>query len=215
MCPERDSDWLDRDFEKIRDPRNRHDALLCHLSHFYASKLNNDASGHTIMTDYDVLKQSYRFLRSEDDDSKEAPSIVRLARRYYDRLFKEYAICDLSRVSSHRKAIGLRWRTHKECAQGKGQFSCGAVGCDSREGLESYEVPFKYKEAGDRKAALVKVRVCEACATRLLSCGDSEGIQKARKKRKREPRTGKTAEPDATIDNSIDDGDDDDDDLFF
>ena len=53
--------------------------------------------------------------------------------------------------------IGCRWRTHGEVVAGKGQFSCGAKGCSKTESLETYEVPFKYVEAGSEKYALVKV----------------------------------------------------------
>lgn len=34
---------------------------------------------------------------------------------------------------------------------GKGQFVCGAKGCDAKDGLCSYEVNFAYEEAGQRK----------------------------------------------------------------
>lgn len=37
-----------------------------------------------------------RFVRSEEDDSNDSWE-VRMARRYYAKLFKEYAIADLSR----------------------------------------------------------------------------------------------------------------------
>lgn len=169
------------------DPQKRHDTLVGHLSGFYASKLKSKDYGESIVSDYDVLKNSYRFLRSEVDDSKEVPSIVRLARRYYDRLFKEYALCDVSRVSS--KSIGLRWRTHKECVEGKGQFSCGALGCDCVNELQSFEVPFKYKEAGETKHALVKVRVCPPCASLLTSCADARALSREKQK-KRKQKTG-------------------------
>lgn len=36
----------------------------------------------------------------------------RLARRYYDKLFKEFAIVDLSRASEGK--VGMRWRTEEE-----------------------------------------------------------------------------------------------------
>ena len=42
---------------------------------------------------------------------------------------------------------------------GKGQFSCGARGCSEARGLATFEVPFGYTEAGQRKDALVKVSV--------------------------------------------------------
>lgn len=40
------------------------------------------------------------------------------------KLFKEYAIADLSRYKEGR--VGLRWRTQKEVVSGRGQFVCGA-----------------------------------------------------------------------------------------
>ncbi len=54
--------------------------------------------------------------------------------------------------------IGVRWRTEKEVVSGKGQFICGAKGCEERRGLASFEVPLVYMEAGAQKRALVKVR---------------------------------------------------------
>ena len=36
--------------------------------------------------------------------------------------------------------VGLRWRTEQEVVIGKGQFACGAKGCDERRALASYEV---------------------------------------------------------------------------
>ena len=52
---------------------------------------------------------------------------------------------------------GLRWRTKAEVVGGRGQFSCGCKGCDKRQQLASYELPFSYKEAGQQRQALVKV----------------------------------------------------------
>lgn len=51
------------------------------------------------VTDEDVLRQHHRFLRTAADDAQDNPADwgVRLAKRYYARLFKEYAIVDLSR----------------------------------------------------------------------------------------------------------------------
>eukprot|EP00727_Mastigamoeba_balamuthi_P013111 m51a1_g8422 putative protein fra10ac1-like (270) ;mRNA; r:326170-327148 len=116
-------------------------------------------------TDFDVLRDNYRFIRTEDDDDGSSWE-KRLAKRYYDKLFREYCIGDLSRYDTGH--VGLRWRTEKEVVSGKGQFVCGAKGCEAQEGLKSYEVDFCYKEAGERKQALVKFRVCPACAEKLL-----------------------------------------------
>jgi hypothetical protein len=91
---------------------------------------------------------------------------TRLARRYGDRLHKEYALGDLSQYRSGH--VGLRWRTEAEVVAGKGQFVCGALGCDGVAGLHSYELPFRYTERGEAKNALVKVRLCGRCAPKLF-----------------------------------------------
>eukprot|EP00877_Chromochloris_zofingiensis_P003571 jgi/Chrzof1/13214/Cz07g24200.t1 len=117
-----------------------------------------------IRTDADVLQDTYRFLRTAEDDAGDSLD-VRLAKRYYAKLFKEYCIADLSRYKESK--VGLRWRTEQEVITGKGQFICGAKGCDQRPGLASYEVNFAYKEAGVSKQALVKLRLCPDCAYKL------------------------------------------------
>eukprot|EP00026_Physarum_polycephalum_P002434 Phypoly_transcript_02440.p1 GENE.Phypoly_transcript_02440~~Phypoly_transcript_02440.p1 ORF type:complete len:307 (+),score=76.39 Phypoly_transcript_02440:1708-2628(+) len=112
-------------------------------------------------TDYDVLREEYRFLRT-DEDNDDSQFEKRLAKKYYDKLFKEYCLADLSRYKHGQ--IGLRWRTEKEVFTGKGQFVCGNKKCDERNNLNSYELPFAYTEAGENKNALVKLRACPACA---------------------------------------------------
>eukprot|EP00983_Pelagomonas_calceolata_P035787 1120044-Pelagomonas_calceolata.AAC.1 len=88
-----------------------------------------------------------------DQDDAEDTLAARLAQKYYSRLFKEYCIADLSRYRESK--LGLRWRSQKEVVAGKGHFSCGAKGCDAKDGLVSYEVNFAYQEAG-REKQLVK-----------------------------------------------------------
>jgi protein FRA10AC1 len=61
----------------------------------------------------------------------------RLAKRYYDKLFKEYCICDLSYYKINK--IAMRWRIEKEVVEGKGQFICGEKKCTVRDGLRSWE----------------------------------------------------------------------------
>ena len=73
----------------------------------------------------------------------------RLAARYYNKLLKEYALCDLSRYREGK--IGLRWRTEQELLVGKGQFACAALHCMWTENLASYELPFQYAEKGEQK----------------------------------------------------------------
>jgi len=43
-----------------------------------------------------------------------------LAKKYYDKLFKEYCIADLSRYKENK--IAMRWRIEKEVQEGKGKL---------------------------------------------------------------------------------------------
>nr|GMD65299.1 protein FRA10AC1 [Ipomoea batatas] len=108
----------------------------------------------------------------------------RLVKRYYDKLFKEYCIADMTHYKSGK--IGLRWRTEKEVISGKGQFICGNKHCNKKDGLASYEVNFSYVEAGENKQALVKLVTCERCAEKLLYKKRKEEQLKEKQRRKRE-----------------------------
>lgn len=113
---------------------DRHKKMVHELVNYYGGSIPgsssvNNASGpagplpETFKSDLDVLKEGHRFIRTEKDDA-EMSWEVRLAKRYYQRLYKEYAIADLSRYKEGK--LGLRWRTQKEVLHGKGQFVCGA-----------------------------------------------------------------------------------------
>ena len=118
-------------------------------------------------TDLAALHSRHQFVRDDEEDAKQSSSWeVRMARKYYSLLYKEFAIADLSRFTEGK--VGLRWRMEKEVIGGKGQFSCGATNCDSCDELHSYELPFQYVEDGQRKSELVKVRVCKECAVKLF-----------------------------------------------
>jgi protein FRA10AC1 len=104
-----------------------------------------------------------RFVRS--DQNEESTWEQRVAKKYYDKLFKEYAICELKFYKQGK--IALRWRTEKEVMVGKGQFMCASTQCDSNKGLKSWEVNFSYVEDGEKKNELVKVRLCPECSEKL------------------------------------------------
>ncbi|CAG7838177.1 unnamed protein product [Allacma fusca] len=113
--------------------------------------------------DIDVVRENHRFLWKETDsvDSWEQ----QLAKAYYDKLYKEYTICDLSRYLENK--VAMRWRIEKELLDGKGQFICGAKRCDQSSGLKTWEVNFAYMEEGVKKNALVKLRLCPECSFKL------------------------------------------------
>lgn len=126
---------------------------------------------------------------------------TRMAVAYYRRLHKEYAICDLSQYREGK--LGLRWRTEREVLSGKGQFECGAKGCEERQELHSYEVNFKYKEEGasgqqEIKNELVKVRLCASCAEKLYY----KKIKALRKLEKKEAKKQKGRQKSADTDNT-------------
>ncbi|XP_015230696.1 PREDICTED: protein FRA10AC1 [Cyprinodon variegatus] len=115
-------------------------------------------------TDLDVLRENHRFLwREEDEDDMTWEKEI--AKKYYDKLFKEYCIADLSRYKENK--FGFRWRTEKEVVSGKGQFQCGNKLCGAEEGLKSWEVNFAYVEQGEKRNALVKLRLCPECSFKL------------------------------------------------
>ncbi|GAX81921.1 hypothetical protein CEUSTIGMA_g9349.t1 [Chlamydomonas eustigma] len=152
-------------------------ALTAHERHvLYMKNYVQFYSGHDSMsgtdpsvllqdTDLLALQRNHRFVRTEEDDKNISAWEIKLANRYYQKLFKEYCIVDLSRYKEHK--LGLRWRIEKEVIAGKGQFICGAKRCEEKAGLCSYEVNFSYMEAGQQKQALVKLRVCPSCAFKL------------------------------------------------
>ncbi|KAL6262218.1 hypothetical protein P5V15_007314 [Pogonomyrmex californicus] len=122
-----------------------------------------DVSRSRDKTDHDVIRQNHKFLWNQED----VPDTwgARLAKKYYDKLFKEYCICDLTYYKYNK--VALRWRTEKEVIVGKGQFECGSKTCQEKENLRSWELNFGYIEHGEKKNALVKLRLCPECSVKL------------------------------------------------
>uniref|UniRef100_A0A1A8J530 Fragile site, folic acid type, rare, candidate 1 n=1 Tax=Nothobranchius kuhntae TaxID=321403 RepID=A0A1A8J530_NOTKU len=149
-------------------------------------------------TDLDVLRENHRFLW-RDEDEEEMTWEKELAKKYYDKLFKEYCIADLSRYKENK--FGFRWRTENEVVSGKGQFHCGNKRCEKEEGLKSWEVNFAYVEHGEKRNALVKLRLCPECSFMLnyhhkrkevkvkTKRGIMEENREPKKKRKRRKRS--------------------------
>ena len=82
-----------------------------------------------IRTELDAVRDHHRFLWDDDGDEKLSWE-QRLSRKYHARLFKEYALADMSRYREGQ--VGLRWRTEAEVFDGKGQFVCGNKACVRR-----------------------------------------------------------------------------------
>jgi len=120
--------------------------------------------------DIDIVKENHRFLWEDDEgeelNEKDLKWEQRVAKKYWDKLFTEYAICDLTYFKKNR--IAFRWRIEKEVVSGKGQFICAQKKvCSEKEGLRTWEVNFGYVEDEKPKYALVKVRLCATCSAKL------------------------------------------------
>ena len=166
LTEERDKEeWRARRFHLLAmDAYSRHKALVNQYLLSNGRGIESfQRSTETDRNDYSVLKEQHKFLWDSQDKADTWEK--RLAKTYYDRLFKEYAISDLSRYKENK--VALRWRIEKEVVEGTGQFSCGNKTCLQREGLESWEVNFSYLEQTEKKNALVKLRLCSSCSKKL------------------------------------------------
>lgn len=114
----------------------------------------------------EAVRAEHRFVRTDDDDGDlgDVPAARRAAILADRALYKEYAVADVRAARAGGRALGLRWRTRAEVLGGKGTAVCAALDCAGTRGLRSYEVDFRYCEAGAAQRALVKVRLCRACA---------------------------------------------------
>uniref|UniRef100_A0A8C7FSI9 FRA10A associated CGG repeat 1 n=2 Tax=Oncorhynchus TaxID=8016 RepID=A0A8C7FSI9_ONCKI len=136
----------------------RHKKFVSDYILYYGGKVEDlRRSTANDKSDLDVVRENHRFLW-RDEDEEEMTWEKELAKKYYDKLFKEYCIADLSRYKENK--FGFRWRVEKEVVSGKGQFLCGNKRCEKEDGLKSWEVNFAYVEQGEKRNALVKLRLC-------------------------------------------------------
>lgn len=149
--------------------------------------------------DIDVIREHHRFIWSDKDDDSSWE--VQLARRYYDKLFKEYCIIDLSRYKENK--FGMRWRTEKEVVVGKGQFACANKRCEERRKLRTWEVNFSYVEDNEKKNALVKCRLCFECSYKLNYHHKKKEVTRRKKKaKKKKKKKSKSSSRDDTSSSS-------------
>uniref|UniRef100_A0A8C2EB10 FRA10A associated CGG repeat 1 n=1 Tax=Cyprinus carpio TaxID=7962 RepID=A0A8C2EB10_CYPCA len=143
----------------------RHKKFVSDYVLYYGGKIEEfRRSTSKDKTDLDVVRENHRFLWREEDE-EDMTWEKELAKKYYDKLFKEYCIADLSRYKENK--FGFRWRVENEVISGKGQFLCGNKRCENKEGLKSWEVNFAYVEQGEKRNALVKLRLCPECSFKL------------------------------------------------
>jgi len=163
------------------DAYSRHKKFINDYVLFYGDAAEYCKPIQPSRTDYDVLQETYKFIRTEEDND-DSDWQKKMAKKYYDKLFREYCLADLTRFKEGK--IGLRWRIEKEVFSGKGHFICGNKKCDSNESLKSFEVNFAYVENGEKKNALVKLRLCPPCGRMLNYKHEKKKLEKENEKKK-------------------------------
>ncbi|CRL07168.1 CLUMA_CG020156, isoform A [Clunio marinus] len=133
-------------------------------------------------SDKDVILENLKFIWNENDIPESWEE--RIAKKYYDKLFREYCICDLSKYKENR--IANRFRIEKEVITGKGQFICGEKSCQRSEALRTWEVNFSYTEKHEKKNALVKIRLCEECSEKLNHRSKKREIKRLSKRKSKQ-----------------------------
>ncbi|KZT67934.1 hypothetical protein DAEQUDRAFT_693258, partial [Daedalea quercina L-15889] len=142
----------------------------------YPTSSSSKQMAHSARSEFDILKASHKFLRAEQEEQESKLSWDdKLAKKYYNNLYREYAVCDLKHYKSGNFA--LRWRTESEVISGAGETTCGNTRCplhdqraadELKPSLKTLELPFSYAEDGESKFALVKVVLCDKCLKKLM-----------------------------------------------
>lgn len=93
--------------------------------------------------------------------------------------------------------IALRWRIEREVIAGKGQFTCGNKKCSEKDNLRTWEVNFAYREQGEKKNALVKIRLCPECSRKLNYHSKKREVKRIDRKKQGKKKDKKTKEIEA------------------
>lgn len=77
------------------------DNKACHNNYAYNYFSSRDKR------DFDVIRENHKFLWNEETDATDTWE-KRLAKKYYDKLFKEYCICDMTFYKQNKvRCFGL------------------------------------------------------------------------------------------------------------
>jgi len=87
----------------------RHKRLINDYVRYYSKEKSFDAifkrDTSKDKTDLDIVRSEHRFLWDDEEDTPDETWEKRLAKKYYDKLFKEYCICDLSHWQKKKKLL--------------------------------------------------------------------------------------------------------------
>ncbi|KAM9197227.1 protein FRA10AC1 isoform 2-T3 [Dugong dugon] len=129
------------------DAYQRHKKFVNDYILYYGGKKEDFRRlGENDKTDLDVIRENHRFLWNEEDEM-DMTWEKRLAKKYYDKLFKEYCIADLSKYKENK--FGFRWRAEKEVISGKGL--CQECSCKLNFHHRKKEVKLKNRKDKTKK----------------------------------------------------------------
>ncbi|XP_023595894.1 protein FRA10AC1 isoform X2 [Trichechus manatus latirostris] len=129
------------------DAYQRHKKFVNDYILYYGGKKEDFRRlGENDKTDLDVIRENHRFLWNEEDEM-DMTWEKRLAKKYYDKLFKEYCIADLSKYKENK--FGFRWRVEKEVISGKGL--CQECSCKLNFHHRKKEVKLKNRKDKTKK----------------------------------------------------------------
>ena len=57
--------------------------------------------------DFDIIRENHRFIWDESDETESQTWEKDLAKKYYDKLFKEYGVCDLSKYKENKVCVRI------------------------------------------------------------------------------------------------------------
>lgn len=136
------------------EPLNAHDRLqrMHALRHFYENSTGNRLPAKpSSRGELDVLKERHQFVRDSRVDPSTLPWEDQLASKFYDSLFKEYAVVNLKHYKSG--AVALRWRTEEEVLSGIGHLTCGSLRCRYHEPSPSIVAAAQQQQQADDAAS--------------------------------------------------------------
>eukprot|EP01029_Cantina_marsupialis_P029018 TRINITY_DN778398_c0_g1_i1.p1 TRINITY_DN778398_c0_g1~~TRINITY_DN778398_c0_g1_i1.p1 ORF type:complete len:271 (-),score=76.13 TRINITY_DN778398_c0_g1_i1:576-1388(-) len=162
--------------------------------HYYGGGMPNITPEPEGKSYAEIIHERNQFIRPVGEKEEVLDYDDLVAKRFHDKLFKTFALADLSLFKKGK--IGLRWRSQKEVEESKGTKICGAIGCGNVEGLKDYELLFNYVEHGENKSTMVKVRVCPFCAPKLNYKRMKEKEREHHRRKRRHHRKRKRREQD-------------------
>ncbi|KAH0543921.1 hypothetical protein FGG08_001822 [Glutinoglossum americanum] len=115
----------------------RHLQQVSAYLHYYGGSKPQPSS---FRTERQLLEENHKFIRDDDDGDEAGAGEKEIARRYYEKLFREFALVELGRwregmadAGWENDQVAMRWRTKDEVLSGKGQFTCASLSCSRRD----------------------------------------------------------------------------------